>query len=116
MITSLNEPVSGYSIGATAEPGEPGASTGARTVWWRWVAPQSSKYRVVVEIPRDGVGSKLGIYRGSSLTQLVEELRVTGSSETIDDVSITRADGVFEATADTQYSFVLDTGFQESLC
>lgn len=75
-IIGTNVSVTGSSIAATKEAGEPnhGGNTGGKSVWWRWTAPQSGS--LIVDTIGSNFDTLLGIYTGSavsSLTTLVSD-------------------------------------------
>ena len=61
---------SGTTDGASVEPGEPNHSwwAQANSVWWHWTAPVSGQ--VTISCEEAGAWLLLGIYRGSSITNL----------------------------------------------
>ena len=62
--------VTGSSVGATKEAGEPnhGNVPGGKSVWWTWTAPASGL--VSVNLDGSSFDTALGIYRGSTVNTL----------------------------------------------
>ena len=69
-ITGANTTVTGSSIGATRETGEPNVSgvSGGKSVWWTWT-PQVSG-AVSISTTGSNFDTTLGIYRGSAVNGL----------------------------------------------
>jgi hypothetical protein len=71
-ITGRTNTTTGYNVDATKEPGEPTpvGNIGGKSVWWSWTAPTNGTVTI------DTIGSSfdtiLGIYAGSSVSNLVE--------------------------------------------
>lgn len=60
----------GNNAEATREEGEP--ETGARSVWWKWSATETARYRIDDCETVPTLRSVLGIYRGASVSNLVK--------------------------------------------
>jgi len=72
LLTGCSLDITGTTVSATREPGEPGHGTdaAARTVWYSWTAPASG----TVQLETSDGGNPdlaLGIYAGSSLWNLI---------------------------------------------
>src|SRR3712207_4942655 len=87
-LTGTDTTVSGQTIGATGENGEPNGTAGA-SVWYRWTAPTASRVKVAVT-SEEGLSAR--VYTGSATTSLTSV--ASGSS--------------FRATAGTTYSILVD--------
>jgi hypothetical protein len=93
--------VTGWTIGATTQPGEPAGGGGAPdSVWYRWTAPVSGPVMVATDLPHfDGDGQPydavVGVFRGGTLTTLT---RLGGPDEQV----------VFDAQAGRTYRFAVD--------
>lgn len=61
--------VTGRNIDATRETSEPTA-TGSSTIWWKWTATASGRYRADVCNSLPSFSSSIGIYTGSSVAAL----------------------------------------------
>src|SRR5438552_2988705 len=62
----------GSNIEATKEPGEPviEGNPGGRSLWWSWTAPQNGT--VTIKTEGSHFDTLLGIYTGTSITNLIE--------------------------------------------
>jgi hypothetical protein len=93
--------VVGTNAEATRQTGEP--SNGERTVWWKWTAPDSGRYRFddCESVPT--FDSVLGVYTGASVSALTEVARNSF------DGGCAGGNGqevvVFDAVAGTTYRF-----------
>ena len=69
-ITGANATVTGSSMGATRETGEPNTSgvSGGKSVWWSWT-PQVSG-AVTISTTGSNFDTTLGVYRGSAVSSL----------------------------------------------
>lgn len=107
----------GYSIGATAEPGEPshdGYSPRA-TVWHRWTAPTTGGIRVTAVATNPPSSLVLAIYDGASLAGLNEVAAGNGYPIMTNGLEVAQVDLQFVAIAGTTYSIVVDAGEQGAL-
>lgn len=70
VLTGTNITVSGNNSGATRETGEPYdiGSTGGKSVWWSWTAPQSGS--VTISTIGSNFDTVLGVYTGTSVSAL----------------------------------------------
>lgn len=100
--------VAGTNVGASKEAGEPnhGGNTGGKSVWFRWVAPNSGTARF--STAGSNFDTLLSIYTGSS----VNDLNVVASG---DDVSSTdkTSRATFNAISGTAYYIAVD-GFNDN--
>lgn len=100
--------VAGTNVGASKEAGEPnhGGNTGGKSVWFRWVAPNSGTARF--STAGSNFDTLLSIYTGSS----VNDLNVVASG---DDVSSTdkTSRAAFNAISGTAYTIAVD-GFNDN--
>jgi hypothetical protein len=100
----LFDPVPGTVVGtnadATRETGEP--ETGSRTVWWRWTAGETARYRLddCETVPE--LGTVLGVYTGDSVSSLVE---VVSNSNGGGCAGSNMESVFFDAVAGTAYRF-----------
>lgn len=98
------DPVPGTMVGtnndATRETGEP--STGERTVWWRWTATETARYRIDDCLSVPEFASVLGVYTGASVSSLVEVTRNSNGSGCADS---NMEEVSFDAVAGTTYRF-----------
>src|SRR5262249_49725994 len=71
-ISGTNTIVTGSTIGATLEPGEPlhRGYYGGSSVWWRWTSPGPGY--VTIDTINSSFDTLLAVYQGTSLTNLVE--------------------------------------------
>ncbi len=95
--------VSGTTLYATKEPGEPAHAgySGGHSVWYRWTAPATGTYWF--ETTGSSFNTLLGIYRGSSVSALS---RVAANNDAADGVYTSRVK--FTAYAQTTYSIAVD--------
>ena len=72
VITGTNITVTGSSVGATRETGEPyhAGMTGGASVWWSWKAPTNGT--VTISTAGSSFDTVLGVYTGSSVSALAE--------------------------------------------
>ncbi|MBA4149454.1 MAG: VCBS repeat-containing protein [Verrucomicrobia bacterium] len=109
--------VTGSNVGATRQPSDPidvqsGSSRsplGGRSVWWKWVAPDSRLYTFKTgdrsgQEPNSTFDTQLGVYTGATLGTLVE----IGSNE--DDVQYPTglSSVVFNAVEGQTYHILVD--------
>lgn len=94
--------VMGSNLAATKEPGEPnhGVEVGGASVWWTWLAPVSGK--VVVKTEGSNFDTLLGVYTGSSISNLAE---VASNDDDGDNIT---SRVTFTATAGLNYSIAVD--------
>jgi hypothetical protein len=87
--------VRGHNVGATTEPGEPGS--GGQTVWWRWTAPASGRYRIIASASGpDYRYLEIDVYEGTALASL----NLKGS----DTAYSVQTNGHYEVTAETRFN------------
>ena len=63
----------GSNIDATVEAGEPLARNGSEatgTIWWRWTAPETARYRVDVCATQPVFTATLGVFAGDNVAAL----------------------------------------------
>ena len=107
LIAGLNATVSGVNTNASKEAGEPNhaGNRGGKSIWWRWVAPQSSPVTI------DTIGSKstdggdldtiLGVYTGTNVSALTY---VAGDDQGLPNAAIV----TFNAVQGTEYQIAVD--------
>jgi len=105
--------VSGYNLGATKEAGEPAhaSSSGVRSVWYSWTAPQTATYRMVAEDPKAVSALLLGVYSGNAVAGLTEVGSDSDSGTFTNGAYLARASVLFNATVGTTYAIAVDTSF-----
>lgn len=101
---------SGYSIAATAEINEePHAGWPAQaSVWHRWRAPFSGGVRFTAFATNAPSYVALAAYRGTALDALTEVASQSVYAEMTNGVNLARADIVWKAVANTDYSIAID--------
>jgi hypothetical protein len=95
--------IRGSNIGALPEPSDPSPVAlyaGLRTVWWRWIAPESGRF--LVDTPDTAFIAQIGVYTGNSPAALA--LR---ASNTDNHMQLVTSNVVFDAVAGTDYAIVL---------
>ncbi len=109
-LASGNKQVTGTSLYATKESGEPDhdpgddpvRGVGGASVWWRWTAPTDGEMIVTTQ------GSKfdtlLGVYTGAG----VSALTLVGSNDDVESGIIRYSSVAFTVTSGTTYSFAVD--------
>jgi len=72
VITGTNIVVTGSSVGATKEPGEPehAGNAGGASVWWSWTAPAVGA--ATISTAGSSFDTLLGVYTGTSVSALTE--------------------------------------------
>ena len=97
----------GSNVSATFETGEPRHADrpGGRSVWWTWTATASG--RVTVSTFGSSFDTLLGIYTGTSVTNLIT---VASNDDAAEFGSTSQVS--FDATADTTYQIAVD-GFDQ---
>jgi hypothetical protein len=106
---STANPVTGYTFGATKEPGETNHASlvGGRSVWWSWVAPSSGNFEVVAIATNLNVPLVAAVYRGNSVTALTEVASGISTIST-NQTNLARVAINFTAVAGTNYAVVVD--------
>jgi hypothetical protein len=94
--------VSGWNVGATAEPREPDhvSTPASKSVWWQWTATQSGL--VGIRTTGSSFDSLLAVYTGPNL----DELTPVASND--DGTTLLAAEAIFSATAGTSYLIAVD--------
>jgi len=93
--------VSGWNVGATAEPGEPRHGFPAtKSVWWQWRPAQSGW--VTIRMTGSSFDTLLSVYTGDTLDQL------TPSASSDDVNNLLSAEVVFFASNEMEYKFAVD--------
>ena len=108
VLAGVSGSVSGSSVGATKEAGEPdhAGDTGGRTVWYRWTAPTAGAWNFHTSGSK--IDTTLAVYTGSSLTNLA----VVAQND--DATSGTATSSVsFSAAAGATYHIVI-AGFRDA--
>lgn len=91
------------TAGATAEVGEPahGGFAATRSIWWRWIAPQSQS--VTIDTEGSAVDTTLGVYTGTAVGALTlvaqDDDSGTGTNSTV----------TFNAVQGTEYKIAVDS-------
>jgi Tol biopolymer transport system component len=94
--------ITGSSVACTKEPGEPAHAgyAGGSSVWWSWTAPADG--RVIVETSGSSIRTLLGVYTGSTATNLTPVVQsiapVAGATNRV----------MFWARAGVDYAIALD--------
>lgn len=107
-IAGTSGTISGSSVGATKESGEPdhAGSTGGRSIWYRWIAPTNGSWNFHT------TGSKfditLAVYSGTNVSQLTE----IASNDDADSETVTSSLSFFAASG-AAYSFAV-AGFRDT--
>jgi hypothetical protein len=97
-VAGVNGTVYANNIDATKESGEPnhGGVVGGKSVWWKWIAPYTSK--VTISTEGSSFTTVQAVYTGSAVNLLNLIAPVSSTSRTY----------TFNAVADTTYNFVVD--------
>lgn len=101
---------SGYNFGATRETGEPSHAgySGARSVWWAWIAPQSGYFRL--HASSQGIYSQLlGVYTGGAVNALTPVASDQSSGSYSNSTYYAEGEVLFNAVSNTAYAFAVDT-------
>jgi hypothetical protein len=104
LISGSSGTTSGDTTGATQEPNEPEFLSdfgNGNSIWWRWTAPDSNRY--VFDTIGSGRDTMLGIYQGTTLTDLEPVMEI---DQGVDDSDESR--GSFRAVAGTEYFIAVD--------
>ena len=93
--------VTGTTVEATKEPGEPAHAEdpGGRSVWYRWVAPTSGQF--VFDTCGSGFDTLLAVYTGPSVSALTE---LASNDDSCEEQSLV----VITVSAGTAYSIAVD--------
>ncbi len=106
VITGTNTVVTGSSVGATREPGEPyiiAGDPGGASVWWSWTAPFAGT--ATISTAGSGFDTILGVYTGSSLAALTE---VASNDDEDYNAGITTSRVVFDVVANQTCQIAVD--------
>ncbi|MEW6514372.1 MAG: IPTL-CTERM sorting domain-containing protein [Pseudomonadota bacterium] len=103
-ISGLSGSVSGQSLVASKETGEPNhaGDAGGRSVWWKWVAPASGQFSL--NSHGSGFDTLLAVYIGTGVGALTPVAANDNDSEATDGSSRV----LFQAEAGTEYRIALD--------
>lgn len=104
VVTGTNIVVTGNSVGATRESGEPfhAGNPGGASIWWSWTAPASDP--VTISTAGSSFDTILGVYTGSSVSALT-----TVASNDDDPVSgALSSKTVFTAVSNQTYQIAVD--------
>ncbi len=99
---SSTNTVYGTTLGATSEPNEPyhAGHTPLRSIWWTWTAPANG--RLTLRSSQSEIMTSLGVYVGTSVSQLQQAPGLTRWSS--DRVDVTVSAGVnYHIAVDSQY-------------
>ena len=104
LITGTNCVVTGSSVGATKEGGEPyhAGMTGGASVWWSWAAPSNGT--VTISTAGSSFDTLLGVYTGTALSFLTE----VASNDDENYPTIYTSKVVFDVTAGQNYQIAVD--------
>lgn len=105
-------PVAGYNFAATKESGEPdhGGYSGGASVWWKWTAPQTGRYHVIVQDTNQYDGPVVGVYSGSAVNALTPQgTTVFGWTNPPVGDQLQFAETTFDATGGTTYAIAVDS-------
>jgi sugar lactone lactonase YvrE len=97
--------VTGTSVLATKEPGEPNHApneAGGASVWWRWTAPTSGSLKV--DTDGSNFDTMLGAYTGSAVGSLTQ----IGANDDVDPGVIRTSILTFDVTGGTTYHLAVD--------
>jgi thiol-disulfide isomerase/thioredoxin len=105
VITGTNIVVTGSSVGATKEPGEPNhaGNAGGASVWWSWTAPSAGT--VTITTARSSFDTVLGVYTGSSVSSLS---MVASNDDENTDGDIYTSKVVFDVMWNQTYQIAVD--------
>lgn len=67
-INGVNATIAGANVGATFEPGEATWPGAARSVWWKWTAPNTNT--VWIDTFDSSFATRLGVFTGNSVSTL----------------------------------------------
>jgi hypothetical protein len=112
---------SGTNVGATRESGEPTSvnwpghdrsALGGKSVWWKWIAPNSGLFTIKTgdksgHLPSSNFDTQLGVYTGTSVENLTEV--ASNESDPNFPPGLSKVD--IKATAGTTYYILVD-GFE----
>ena len=104
VINGTNIVVTGSSVGATRETGEPyhAGMTGGASVWWSWTAPASGT--VTISTAGSSFDTLLGVYTGTSVSALTE----VASNDDENYPSIATSKVVFDVVSNQTYQIAMD--------
>ena len=104
VITGTNIVVTGSSVGATKEPGEPvhAGNAGGASVWWSWTAPAVGA--ATISTAGSSFDTLLGVYTGSSVSALTE----VASNDDENYPTIVTSKVVFDLVPDQTYQIAVD--------
>jgi hypothetical protein len=103
LITGLSNVVHGSILDATRQQDEPrhGGKVGGRSVWWRWIAPESGA--VEVHTFGSSIDTLLAVYQGSDPSSLTPVSENNDLNETIHSSRV-----LFTAEAGQEYQIAVD--------
>lgn len=104
VITGTNTVVTGSSVGATRETGEPyhAGSTGGASVWWSWRAPTNGT--ATISTAGSSFDTLLGVYTGSS----VSALTTIASNDDDPDSNVYTSKVIFNVISNQIYQIAVD--------
>ncbi len=104
VITGTNIVVTGSSVGATRQTGEPyiAGDIGGASVWWSWKAPRSET--TTISTYGSDFDTLLGVYTGTS----VSALTTIASNDDDSDAGDLTSKVVFNAVSNTTYQIAVD--------
>jgi thiol-disulfide isomerase/thioredoxin len=105
VITGTSIVVTGSSVGATRETGEPyhAGNTGGASVWWSWKAP--SVGTVTISTAGSSFDTVLGVYTGTSVSALTE---AASNDDENPNGGIYTSKVVFDVVANQTYQIAVD--------
>lgn len=104
MVTGTNVVVTGSSVGATREIGEPyhAGNSGGASVWWSWTAPTNGA--ATISTAGSSFDTVLGVYTGSTVSALTE----VGSNDDENYPSIITSKVIFDVVSNQTYQIAVD--------
>jgi thiol-disulfide isomerase/thioredoxin len=104
VITGTNIVLTGSSVGATKETGEPNhaGNSGGASVWWSWKAPCVGT--VTISTAGSGFDTVLGVYTGSSISALTE----VASNDDDPDSGVLTSKLAFDVVSNQTYQIAVD--------
>lgn len=109
LISGSSGTTSGDNTGATQETEEPEflkVNGDGRSIWWRWIAPESTRYQF--DTTGSGRDTILGVYQGTTLVDLAPLLEIDdGATDSLE------SKGAFVAVAGTEYFIAVDIFFED---
>ncbi|HEY0552133.1 MAG TPA: hypothetical protein VGF13_21210, partial [Verrucomicrobiae bacterium] len=107
-LSGLSASLTASDLNATKEPGEPNhaGNLGGKSLWWTWTAPSNGN--VTVSASATNFSPLLGIYTGSTLSNLTTVASSFADFGFVGGVLTFTAQAAFDATAGTTYQIAVD--------